>query len=125
MFNPLNFKVTIIFLSAAGMMTLNTGIVMILMMVEIKSIFSSDTFKDLSEKKTTQIMVAGLIAGVIVDLPVEICWFTDSFTNGSSGLKFFVLYNVVMFSVLFISLTVFSIRLIRKLNERQTSIGSI
>ena len=64
-----------------------------------------------------------MIAGVILDLPVEICWFTDSFTNGSTGLKFFVLYNVVMFSVLFISLTVFSIRLIRKLNERQTSIG--
>jgi hypothetical protein len=79
LFNPLNFKVTVVFLSAAGIITLNTGIVMILMMVEIKSIFNSSTFKDLSEKKTNQIMIAGLITGIAVDLPVEICWGFDSF----------------------------------------------
>lgn len=60
-------------------MTLNTGIVMILMMVEIKSIFKSQIIKDLSEKKTRQIMLAGLITGIIVDLPVEISWFVYDF----------------------------------------------
>ena len=113
MFDPLNYKLIVIFLSAAGIMTLNTGIVMLLMMVEIKSIFNSTTFKDLSEKKTTKIMFAGLIAGVVVDLPVEISWAADSFASGSTGLKFIIFYNVVMFTLLFILLTVFSIRLIK------------
>ena len=106
-------------------MTLNTGIVMILMMVEIKSIFASATFKDLSEKKTRQIMLAGLFTGIIVDLPVEVCWFLDSYTYGSAGLNFVVTYNVVMFSLIFFSLTVFSVRLQRNLEEKRNSISSI
>ena len=61
------------------MMTLNTGIVMILMLVEIKSIFNAEILKDLSEKKTRQIMLAGLIIGIVVDLPVEISWFVYDF----------------------------------------------
>ena len=61
------------------MMTLNTGIVMILMLVEIKSIFNAEILKDLSEKKTRQIMLAGLITGIMVDLPVEISWFVYDF----------------------------------------------
>jgi DNA integrity scanning protein DisA with diadenylate cyclase activity len=69
----------VIFLSAASMMTLNTGIVMILMLVEIKSIFNAEILKDLSEKKTRQIMLAGLIIGIVVDLPVEISWFVYDF----------------------------------------------
>ena len=69
----------VIFLSAASMMTLNTGIVMILMLVEIKSIFNAEILKDLSEKKTRQIMLAGLITGIMVDLPVEISWFVYDF----------------------------------------------
>jgi len=60
-------------------MTLNTGIVMILMMVEIKSIFKAEILKDLSDRKTRQIMIAGLVAGVLVDLPVEISWFVYDF----------------------------------------------
>ncbi len=69
----------VIFLSAASIMTLNTGIVMILMMVEIKSIFKADVLNDLSDKKTNQIMIAGLVAGVIVDLPIQISWFVYNF----------------------------------------------
>ena len=74
-----NKKVVVIFLSASSIMTLNTGIVMILMMIEIKSIFNAEILKDLSDKKTRQIMLAGLITGVIVDLPVEISWFIYDF----------------------------------------------
>jgi len=60
-------------------MTLNTGIVMILMMVEIKSIFNAEILKGLSEKKTKKIMLAGLVFGIIIDLPVEISWFIYDF----------------------------------------------
>jgi hypothetical protein len=67
-------------LSAAGMMMLNTGILMMLMMVEIKSIFRSATFKELSERKITNIMLAGIVYGILVDLPIEISWFFNNFT---------------------------------------------
>ena len=49
------------------------------MMVEIKSIFKADVLNDLSDKKTNQIMIAGLVAGVIVDLPIQISWFVYNF----------------------------------------------
>ena len=70
-------------------------------------------------------MLAGLITGTIVDLPVIISWGFSSYSSGSPGLKFIVYYNVVMFSLIFTSLTLFSTRLIKKLNEKQNSIQSI
>ena len=94
-------------------MTLNTGIVMILMMVEIKSIFKAEILKDLSEKKTKQIMIAGLVAGIVVDLPIEISWFVYNFKTFKDGLNFIVYYNISLFSLIFLALTQLSLRLIR------------
>lgn len=105
-------------------MMLNTGILMMLMMVEIKSIFSSATFMDLSEKKTRQIMFAGLATGILIDLPIEISWFFYDFTTKVNGLSFLIIYNVSMFSLMFCSLTFISLRLICELNSKETHSGA-
>ncbi len=124
LFNESNFRATVTLLSAAGMMMLNTGILMMLMMVEIKSIFRSATFKELSERKITNIMLAGIVYGILVDLPIEISWFFNNFTQGSNDLSFVIIYNVVMFSLTFIFLTIVSLRLILELNKHETHSGA-
>lgn len=93
-------------------MTLNTGIVMILMMIEIKSIFNAEIFKDLSEKKTRTIMLTGLVVGIFIDLPVEISWFVYNFDTKETGLAFIVYYICSAFSLLFFALTLCSLKVI-------------
>lgn len=71
-------------------------------------------------------MLAGLITGIIVDLPVEISWFVYDFQSREDGLDFLVYYNICLFSLIFLALTIFSLRLIRLLRQKQKNMfGSL